>query len=114
MPIYPPRNTATKKKQILDYKIFEFISLLEIESTIDKLNKKAEEVRIAKLNLIKARVALTKTYKADDDNESSILMREKLNVDKANWESCKYDYIKDYCEKNRKDQIKNNCTQQCV
>lgn len=102
MPIYPPRNTATKKNQILNYKIFEFLSLLELESTVDKINKKAEEVRIAKLNLIKARIALTKKYKADDDNESSILLREKLNVDKTNWESYTYDDIKDYCEKNRK------------
>lgn len=102
MPIYPPRNTATKKNQILNYKIFEFLSLLELESTSDKINKKAEEVRIAKLNVIKARIALTKTYKADDNNESSILLREKLNVDKTNWESYTYDDIKDYCEKNRK------------
>ena len=102
MPIYPPRNTSTKKNQILNYKIFEFISLLEIESTFEKRNKKAEDVRIAMLNLIKARITLTKSYKSDDENESSIQIREKLYDDKTNWESYTYEDIKDYCEKNKK------------
>jgi len=102
MPTYPPRNTATKKNQILNYKIFEFVSLLGLESTVEKTNNKAEDVRIAMLNLIKARITLTKTYKQDDENEASIQLREKLNIDKTKWESYTYDDIKDYCEKNRK------------
>jgi hypothetical protein len=102
MPIYPPRNTATKKSQILKYKIFEFVSLLELESTVEKRNEKAEDVRIAMLNLIKARITLTKSYKSDDENESTIKKREKLNKDKTNWESYTYEDIKDYCEKNKK------------
>jgi len=102
MPIYPPRNTATKKKQILSYKIFEFLSLIELESTVDKLNIKAEEVRIAMLNLIKAKLTLTKVYKKDDENEAAIQFREKLSIDTTNWKSYTYKEIKDYCEKNRK------------
>ncbi len=102
MPIYPPRNTATKKKQILNYKIFEFLSLVELESNAEKLNKKAEEVRIAMLNLTKAKISLTKVYKKDDENEASIQLREKLGVAKTNWESYTFEEIKDFCEKNRK------------
>lgn len=99
MPIYPPRNTATKKNQILEYKIFEFVSLLELNTTVEKINKKAEEVRIAMLNLIKVRFALNKAYKADDENETSIQLREKLSIDKTKWESMTLGEIKEYCEK---------------
>ncbi|WP_299229678.1 hypothetical protein [uncultured Psychroserpens sp.] len=102
MPTYPPRNTATKKNQILNYKIFEFLSLLDVESTEEKKNKKAEEVRIAMLNLIKARITLNKSYKSDDENKNSIQLRKKLSINKTNWESYTYDDIKDYCEKNGK------------
>ncbi|WP_425077919.1 hypothetical protein [Psychroserpens sp. S379A] len=102
MPIYPPRNTATKKRQILNYKIFEFLTLNESETTAEKLNNKAEEVRIAMLNLIKAKIKLTNVYKKDDENEVSIQLWEKLSNDKINWETYTFKEIKDFCDKNRK------------
>ena len=49
------------------------------------------------LNLIKARFVLKKTYKAEDQN--NIQLREKLNVNKKNWESFTFEEIKKFCIK---------------
>ena len=101
MPIYPPRNTATKKKQVLDYKIFELLKGLELDESKQKLERKTELVRVAMLNLIKAKFVLTKSYKAEDQNDSNIQLREKLNVDMENWESLIFDEIKEFCIKHK-------------
>ncbi len=74
MPIYPPRNNATKKRQILDYKIFELNKYIETEKSNKKINEKVELVRVAMLLLIKARLTVMKSYKSDDVNEKSIQM----------------------------------------
>ena len=103
MPIYPPRNTATKKSQILDYKIFEFLKCIELEQSKEKIDKKAEQVRVALLNLIKARLSLTKSYKADDKNKASTQLQEKLNADMKNWKSFTFDEIKEFCVKRESD-----------
>jgi hypothetical protein len=99
MPIYPPRNTATKKKQILDYKIFEFLKCVELNESIEKLEKKAEEVRGAMLKLIKARLVLTKSYKSDDNTEANTQLSEKLYFDMKNWDSFTFDEIMIFCVK---------------
>lgn len=103
MPTYPPRNTATKKKQILDYKIFEFLKSIELKISKEKVEKKAELVRVAMLNLIKARLSLTKSYKADDKNKESTKLKEKLNTDMENWKSFTFDEIKEFCIKREKE-----------
>ncbi len=103
MPIYPPRNTATKKSQILDYKIFEFLKSIELEKSKERIDKKAELVRVAMLNLIKARLSLTKSYKEDDKNKKTTELKEKLNTDMKNWKSFTFDEIKEFCIKREKD-----------
>jgi hypothetical protein len=103
MPIYPPRNTATKKSQILDYKIFEFLKSIELEKSKERIDKKAELVRVAMLNLIKARLSLTKSYKEDDKNKKTTELKEKLNTDMKNWKSFTFDEIKELCIKREKD-----------
>lgn len=103
MPIYPPRNKATKKKQILDYKVFEFLKCIELEHSKEKIEKKAELVRIAMLNLIKARLALIKPYKAEAKSETSNQLQEKLNTDMKNWNSFAFDEIKEFCVKRGND-----------
>jgi hypothetical protein len=100
MPIYPPRNTATKKSQILDYKIFEFLRSIKPEQSKEKIHKKAEQVRIAMLNLIKVRLSLTKSYKADSKSKTFIQLQEKLNSEMENWKSFTFDEIKKFCLKN--------------
>lgn len=103
MPIYPPRNTAIRKKQILDYKIFEFLKCNELEKSKKKIEQKAELVRVAMLNHIKARLALIKPYKADDRNESDNRLQEKLKTDMRNWNSFTFNEIKQFCIKQGND-----------
>lgn len=103
MPIYPPRNTATKKSQILDYKVFEFLKCIELEQSKEKIDKKAELVRIAMLKLIKARLALAKSYKADEKNKASFQLQEKLSTDMLNWKSFTLNEIKEFCVKRKSD-----------
>ena len=58
MPTYPPRNNPIKKIEILDNRILDFLKCIRMNSSEEKLINKAEKVRIAKLNLIKARLKL--------------------------------------------------------
>lgn len=104
MPIYPPRNTAIKKKQILDYKIFEFLKHSDPNELQNKIEKKAEAVRIAKLNLIKARLFLNKSYKDEGENKAFTLLQEKLNNDLEKWKSFSFKEIKGFCVQQKKTQ----------
>jgi len=79
MPSYPPRNHPVKKRQILEQKVFDFLSSLEKFDTSKKLKEKTEKVRKAKLNFIKASLAVNKSYCADDENEETKKLKEKLN-----------------------------------
>jgi len=54
MPIYPPRNNPTKKIEILDYRILDFLKCVRQNCSEEKLLNEAEKVKTAKLNLIKA------------------------------------------------------------
>lgn len=101
MPIYPPRNKATKKRQILDYKIFEFNKYVELEKSKEKITAKAESVKVAMLNLIKARLSLTKSYKIDDENEASTQVIEKLDSEMKKWKLFTFNEIKEFCVKRK-------------
>ncbi len=99
MPIYPPRNTATKKSQILNYKIFEFLECLKSKCSNEKLLKKAENVRIAKLNLLKARLASTKSFSAEDETKEQIELNKKIVAQIIEWESITFPEIEKYYRK---------------
>jgi len=100
MPIYPPRNTATRKAGIFEYKMFEFLRCLEDECSAEKLFAKAENVRIAKLNLLKARLATMKSYSAADESEKQLRLKEKINDEVIKWKSMTHAEIEKYCLKN--------------
>jgi len=87
----------------LDYKIFKFLKSIELKISKEKVEKKAELVRVAMLNLIKARLSLTKSYKADDKNKEATKLKEKLNADMENWKSFTFDEIKEFCIKREKE-----------
>lgn len=72
MPSHEPRNDATRKREILNYKIFEFLKGIEKENSREILADRAEKVRIAQLNFLKARLALLKKYKYTDESEETI------------------------------------------
>jgi hypothetical protein len=105
MPTYPPRNTATKKRQILDYKVFEFLKCIELSQSKEKIDKKAELVKIAMLKLIKAKLALAKSYKADEKNKTSVQLQEKLNADMLKWKSFTFDETKEFCIKQKNEYL---------
>ena len=65
MPTYPPRNNPTRKMEILDRRIHDFFKCVRNESSIEKLKNMAEKVKVAKLNLIKARLKLLQDYKEE-------------------------------------------------
>jgi len=95
MPTYPPRNSATKKKQILERRIFEFLQVRNIDKKSEKHLKVAEKVRQAKLNYLKARISLSKTFSSElqPKNHSS----NKLQNEMIKWESISYEEIIRYC-----------------
>lgn len=94
MPIYPPRNNPTKKIEILDNRILDFQKCVKQNCSEEKLSNKAEKVKIAKLNLIKARLKLLQTYREEDINESKTKLIGKLNEEKQMWESITLKEIK--------------------
>ena len=76
MPIYPPRNEPIRKIEILEKRELELLKCNRINASLQKKLNKAEKVREAQLNLIKARLALIKPYKLEDKTEAN----EKLKV----------------------------------
>jgi hypothetical protein len=97
MPTYPPRNSATKKAEILSQKVFEFLRLHDDNADLDRLIKKAEQLRIAKLNLLKARLALSKSFSAETSPDMVAI--NKLMQDRSDWETFSFDQIKAYADK---------------
>lgn len=94
MPIYPPRSKPTKKVEILNNRISDFIKCVRQNSSDEKLLHKAERVRIAKLNLIKARMHLLSKYKEADESKSSTKLIQKLCKEQLTWEAITFEEIK--------------------
>ncbi|MBC8755758.1 hypothetical protein H2O64_13865 [Kordia sp. YSTF-M3] len=99
MPSFAPRNSPTKKSQILDYKIFEFLECLKKKCSNEKLVIKAENVKIAKLNLLKARLASTKSFSTEDKTKEQIQLNKKVQTQIIKWESITFSEIEKYCRK---------------
>ena len=95
MPIYPPRNNATKKSQILERRIFEFLQLRDIDKKSEKHIKLAEKVKQAQLNYLKARLSLSKTFSSE--NEPDLVLMNKIKKEITEWESFSYKEIIGYC-----------------
>ena len=85
MPIYPPRNEPIRKIEILEKRELELIKCIRTNASTEKTNNKAEKVREAQLNLLKARLALIKPYKADDKTERTDILRTKLQSEIKLW-----------------------------
>ncbi len=86
MPTYPPRNEPIRKVEIFGKRVLELQKCKDTNSSEEKIANKAEKVRTAKLNLIKARLALLKSYKGEDETDSKLKLIEKLTSDLAEWE----------------------------
>lgn len=93
MPIYPPRNNPTRKVEILENRIHDFLKCVRQNSSEEKLLNKAEKVKIAKLNLIKARLKLLSSYKEEDINDPDSKLIQKLNREKLKWTSISFEDI---------------------
>lgn len=94
MPIYPPRNNPTRKIEILENRIHDFLKSIRKNCSKEKIANKAEKVKVAKLNLIKARLKLLEDYKAEDSTESKRNLISKLNLENIKWQSISYEEIK--------------------
>ena len=99
MPIYPPRNNSTKKSQILEYKIFEFLKSIENNESKEKLLIKSENVKTAKLNLLKSKLALLKNYKSSVENNKSKHLKEKYLKEMNKWKSISFEGVINFCKK---------------
>lgn len=100
MPIYPPRITAEKKKQILNQRVYEYIIGIETNSPVEKLKKKAEKVKIAKLNLLKASLVIMRNYDSSQENDSIKKIREKYEKEMTKWETISFKEIDEFCKVN--------------
>lgn len=54
---------------------------------------------MAKLNFIKVRLAINSFYRADDENEETRKLEEKLNKEFAIWKSITFAEFVGFCEK---------------
>ncbi|WP_299211709.1 hypothetical protein [uncultured Dokdonia sp.] len=89
--MYPPRNSATKKREILDRKVFEFLQSRNLDVKHEKQLKKAELVRSAKLNYLKARLLLANTYASEFETDVELI--DKLNKEISLCEGYSYEEI---------------------
>lgn len=85
MPIYPPRNEPIRKIEVLEKREMELVKCLRTNSSEEKTNNKAEKVREAQLNLIKAKLALIQPYKVQDKGERTERLRPKLEKQTISW-----------------------------
>lgn len=86
MPIYPPRNEPVRKIEILEKRIIELKKCIRLNAFEEKLVNKAEKVREAQLNLIRARLFLLKPYSSELKFEAKEKTTKKLEKEYINWE----------------------------
>ena len=96
MPIYPPRSQPIRKKEILTKKINEFLKYLKSDCSDEKLLNKAEKVRNAKLNLLKAQINSLSSYREEDDNDLKAGLLTKYLREKLAWEEKTIEEIKEH------------------
>ena len=87
MPLYPPRKEPIRKIQILEKRVMELLKCIRTNASEEKTKSKAEKIREAQLNLLKARLALIKPYKLDDKTEEKEILRIKLLKEIKLWQS---------------------------
>ena len=85
MPIYPPRNEPIRKIEVLEKREMELLKCIRTNASKVKTNNKAEKVREAQLNLLKARITLIKPYKLDDITVKNEKLRTKLEKEIRVW-----------------------------
>lgn len=86
MPIYPPRNEPIRKIEILEKRELELEKCIRTNASPEKTGNKAEKLREAQLNLIKARLALIMPYKLEDQTDDKMKLKEKLEIERSEWE----------------------------
>lgn len=99
MPSFAPRNLPVRKSEILDYKIFEFLKCLKKEPSNEKLLIKAENVKIAKLNFLKAKLASNKPFSSEDVTKRQKDMNKNIQNQIIEWESISFSEIEKFCKK---------------
>jgi len=87
MPIYPPRNEPTRKIEVLEKREMELEKCIRTKASTEKTENKAEKLRTAQLNLIKARLALITSFKEEDNSQNNKQLRNKLEKEFKNWKT---------------------------
>lgn len=73
--------------EILEKRIVELQKEIRINSSRIKIDSKIEKVRLAKLNLIKARLSLLRLFTKEDETELNLNLIRKLKEEYSKWES---------------------------
>ncbi len=95
MPIYPPRNSPTRKIEIFNKKANELNREVSKGKNLTDLSSKIEKVRTAYLNLLKARLKLLENYTEKDENNRNELLKKKYRTEKTQWENATHKGILD-------------------
>ena len=87
MPKYPPRNEPIRKIQVLEKAVMELLKSIKYNDVFEKQTAKAEKVRSAQLNLIKAKLAILIPFRSEDVSEIVTRNTLKLNNEYLEWET---------------------------
>ena len=90
MPSYPPRDEPVRKRQIFQKRERELLHALVHNSGRDRIERSAEQVRFAKLKLIKAIVGDLRYLK---QTEEILKQLAKAETDEKLWRSLAVDEI---------------------
>lgn len=93
MPIYAPRKEPIRKIEVLEKRIMELKKCTRTNASEEMLMNKAEKVRVAQLNLIKARLALLTSYRFEDKTDSKEKVANKLEKEYQEWEKRSIEFI---------------------
>jgi hypothetical protein len=93
MPSYPPRSETVRKREILEKRERELKHALKNKFQEIKIQRAAEKVRTAQLNLIKAEAHWNQTYQISE--ESSQQKMREMNIKKklALWQEITWQEI---------------------
>jgi len=85
MPSFVPRTAPIRKKEILEKRETELRHALKQNGSLEKINRLAEKVRVAHLNLLKAKKHLDQTFRPEDNTVEHDRRSAKIDEQVTKW-----------------------------
>ena len=93
MPLHVPRSSAVRKQEVLEKREAQLFRVLREAKSKSRVQEAAENVRVAQLNVIKAKLHWESTFQAEDENHKTSQNRRRLEKERGRWKSIEVEEI---------------------